>query len=548
MSIALGHGLSYAQNGQVLEGIYRNMYEAQAERARQQQAGYATRVEPVPRATTPYPGQTAPAQTTPSPQPAQTPAAGALSRSSESLPANWFLDTLASIRDNVGRLIPELQRYSVSVPAAREVIGDIYQINADASSLYSRTRNGEPIESIFAAYQQVDVRWRDVSYRLRASGSLDARLASLVSAIDSSFQTIDRRLNLTPPIDRVRLRDLMIVTLTYMDAMFDDIRLSPGAFTQADALIRDGRILRERLRQESYKIDRADYDEVVASYAEFVRQWRTYAARLYALNDAHVNQRLDSIRRQGDEVYASLRIQAATDRRQMQYAGQRLTAALLELQDELVRWGVNRLPSDQVRFVDTVRILVDRSQYLEAELSRGSAIANASSQFAEMDHIWTEGLRSMRAVDARSGLQTSLVKVDVIFAEMRDLLQTGPWQGQSELLSTVASLEAATDDFNNDVQRYKRYLNPVSFRDSLSNVSDELYDISRDLHRTLDERSDMREASRLAQQLVDRWQQLSPMLGELPTRGLSPSRTELLYEDYRLMQPLVAKAASMLLN
>jgi len=341
---------------------------------------------------------------------------------------------------------------------------------------------------------------------------------------------------------------LMIVTLTYMDAMFDDIRLTPGAFSQADELIRDGRILRERLRQESYKIDRADYEEVVASYTGFVQQWRTYAARLYALNDAHVNQRLDSIRRQGDEVYASLRIQAATDRRQMQYAGQRLTAALLALQDELVRWGVNRLPADQARFIDTVRILVDRSQYLEAELSRGSAIATAGSQFSEMDHIWTEGLRSMRAVDARSGLQTWLVKVDVIFTEMRDLLQIGPWQGQSELLGAVASLEAATGDFNTDVQRYKRYLTPVQFRDTLSQVSDDLYELSQDLHRTLDERSDMREASRLAQQLVERWQQLTPMLSELNARGLPASRTDRLYEDFRLMQPLIAQTASMLLH
>lgn len=541
-----------AQNGQVVDNIYRNMFEAQAQRDRQaalqQQSNFGTRVEPVPRIA-PFPGQIiGPAQPTLVPLAAPPAVASTSSRPGEALPANWFLDSIATIRDNVGRLIPELQRYSASVPAARELIGDIYQINADANSLYSRTRSGEPINSIFAAYQQVDVRWRDASYRLRASGSLDARLTSLVNIIDDSFRTTDRRLGITPPIDRVRLRDLMIVTLTYMDAMFDDIGLSPGAYSQADVLIRDGRILRERLRQESYKIDRADYEEVVASYTEFVRLWRNYAARLYALNDGHVNLRLASIGRQGDDVYASLRIPAATDRRQMQFAGQRLTAALLALQDQLVRWGANRLPADQARFADTVRVLMDRSQRLEAELSRGSSVATSASQFTEMDRIWTEGLRSMRAIDERSGLQASLVQVDAIFAEMRDLLQVGPWQGRSQLLSTAAALEAATDDFNNDVQRYKRYLMPVSFRDSLSQVSDDLFDIARDLHRSLDERNDLQEASRLGQQLIERWQQLSPLLNELTQRGLTPSRTEQLLEDYRQMQPLVAQAASMLLN
>jgi hypothetical protein len=540
------------QNGPMLEGMYRTMVQSQAELDRQaairQQSTSANRVEPVP-LSTPFPGQ--PGRTT---QPTLTPpatgtnAASGTLRTGEVLPANWFLDSIATIRDNMHRLIPELQRYSTSVPGAREVINDVYQLDAEADFLYSRTRSGESINSIFASYQQIDVRWRDVSYRLRASGSLDSRLTSIIDAIDESFRTTDRRLGITPPIDRVRLRDLMIVTLTYMDAMFDDIRLSSGAFGQADVLIRDGRILRERLRQESYKIDRADHNEVVTSFTEFVRQWRLYATRLYQLNDAHVNQRLDSIRRQGDEVYASLRIPAASDRGQIQYAGQRLTASLQALQTELVRWGANRLPADQLRFSQTVQLLVDRSQRLESELARGSVTASARTQFTEMDRLWTDGLRSMRAVDPRSGLQMSLVQTDTLFGELRDLLQGGPWQGQTELLSVAASLEAASDDFNNDVQRYKRYLLPTQYRDSLSEISDDLFDTSRDLHRLLDDRGDTREATRLAQRLVERWQQLTPMLSELTQRGLSQSRSDQLIEGYQQMQPLVAQTATMLLN
>jgi hypothetical protein len=540
------------QNGPMLEGMYRTMAQSQAELNRQaairQQATNANRVEPVP-LSTPFPNQAGrTAQPTLTAPAIGTNSVNGTLRTGETLPANWFLDSIATIRDNMHRLIPELQRYSASVPGAREVINDVYQLDAEADFLYSRTRSGESINSIFATYQQIDVRWRDVSYRLRASGSLDPRLTSIIDALDESFKTTDRRLGITPPIDRVRLRDLMIVTLTYMDAMFDDVRLSSGAFGQADVLIRDGRILRERLRQESYKIDRADHNEVVTSFTEFVRQWRIYATRLYQLNDAHVNQRLDSIRRQGDEVYASLRIPAASDRGQNQYAAQRLTASLQALQAELVRWGVNRLPADQLRFSQTVQQLVDRSQRLESELARNAVTTTSRAQFTEMDRLWTDGLRAMRAVDPRSGLQMSLVQTDALFGELRDLLQAGPWQGQSELLSVAASLEAASDDFNNDVQRYKRYLLPVQFRDSLSEVSDGLFDTSRDLHRLLDDRGDAREASRLAQQLVERWQQLTPMLNELPQRGLSQSRADQLFEGYRQMQPLVAQTATMLLN
>lgn len=528
-----------AQSGQTIQGFFRTMAEARAERDRRdsllQGNASGTRVEPVPRINVGL-GQ------------ASNNSGTATLNAGDSQSSTWFLSSLTVFHDDVNRLIPELQRVAKTTPPVRDLIADVYQVGAETDSLYNRTRNGEQLNSVFSAYQQVDVRWRDVSYRLRATGSLDPRVTAIIDSIDESTRAIDQRFGIGPPIDRVRLRDMMIVTLTYMDALFDDIRLAPLAFNQSDVLLRDGRLLRERLRQESYKIDRADYNEVVASFTEFGQLWRAYGARLYQLNDAHVNQRLDSIRRQGDEVYASLRIPAATDRRQVQFASQRLTTALSALQDQLVRWGANRLPADQLRFVETVRALVNRSQQLESELSRGSASSAAVSILTEMDGTWTAGLRSMRAVDPASGLQFSLVQVDALFAEMKDLLQVGNFQREENLLNVVASLETTTDDFNNDVQRYKRYLTPTQFRDSMAEISDDMFDASRDLHRLLDNRGDSREATRLTQQIIERWQQLTPMLNELTQHGLTQSRAEQLFENYRQIQPLLAQAASTLLQ
>jgi len=539
----------FAQNGPAIEGIYRTMVESQSQQARNDafrwQTNPTARVEPVPRAISPAGQVVIPAQ--PSAYAPKAPASVTV-RPNDTSSTSWFQNSLLSVRDNVSRLIPELQRFSASAPSAREVIGDVYRVDAEANSLYNRARTGEPLPSLLPSYQQLDLRWRDVSYRLRLGGSLDPRVSALMDSIDETIRVNDRQLGITPPIDRVRLRDLMIVTLTYMDAMFDDVRLAPNAFGQADTLLRDGRILRERLRQESYKIDRADYNDVIASYTEFVRLWREYAVRLYQLNDAHINQRLDSIRRQGDEVYASLRIPAASDRGQSQSAGRRLTASLLGLQQELNRWGTNRLPADQMRFAETVRLLVDRSQRLEEEIARSGASTTAGAIFTGMDSLWVSGLRSMRAVDPRSGLQLFLVQVDTLFNEVRDLLNAGSWQDQSQLLNAVASLEVATDDFNNDVQRYKRYLNPVAYRDSFSRVSNDLFETSRELHRAVENRTDIGEAKRLTRKIVELWQQLTTMLNEVTQRGLSPGRTESLYEGYRQMQPLVAQNASVLLN
>jgi len=516
------------------------MAESQAQfnqQAAMRAAAGSSRVEPVPRTpTTSAFAPFTPSQTTPQASPTATTAGS----------STWFQSTLVNVRDNAGRLIPELQRSSSAV--ARQVLDNVFQVSAESNAMIIRIQNGEPFASILPSYQALDVRWRDVSFRLRSGGAVDARVAPIVDAIDETFRNTDRQLGITPPIDRVRMRDLMIVTLTFMDAMFDDIRLSPGAFGQADALLRDGRVLRERLRKESYKIDRADYNEVSSSYTDFVLLWRAYSARLYQLNDAHVNQRLESIRRQGDEVYASLRIPAATDRRQLQFAAQRLTASLVSLQQEFARWGANRLPADQQRFADTVNQLVDRSRRLETQVAGGSASSGAVTIFNDMDRFWINGLKSMRAVDPRSGLQQSLVQVDTLFGEVRDLWGAGPSQSQTQLLTLAASLEVTADDFNNDVQRFKRYFTPVTFRESFGAVADDLAASTRELHRVLEDPRDTAGARRLASRIVDNWQRMTPMLGEVTQRGLTPGRAESLFENYRVMHPLVAEAATLLTN
>ncbi len=116
------------------------------------------------------------------------------------------------------------------------------------------------------------------------------------------------------------------------------------------------------------------------------------------------------------------------------------------------------------------------------------------------------------------------------------------------LLDNVVAFEAAADDFNIDVQRYKRLLQPAQYRDALSQNSDELYRLAQVLHDQLQQQRDIGQAKQTAQQLVTVWQQLAVQLNEISQRGLSQARTEALYESYRQMQQQLAPMASSLLQ
>jgi hypothetical protein len=461
--------------------------------------------------------------------------------------ANWFVDSLGQINASLGKLLPEL-RQNTSIPTVREVIGALYQIETDCQTLVARTRRGESYESVAASYQKLDTAWRDVAFRLRSGGEVSPSVSRQVNEIDSTFRKIDRKLGLSPPIDRVRLRDLMIVTLTYMDAMFDDIRLSQGYSAQSEALLVQGRLLRERLRQESYRIDKSEFDDIVATFTEFVRVWRGYAQSLHQLNDPHIHRRLESIRRQGEEVFATLRIPAAPDRDELIYLTQRLPAELNTLADQVSRWGVNRLTQDQFRFVETCKALSERARRLATEVGRGGVTPTAQSMFAEMDSTWNGGLRLMASVDPQSGLQASMARVHTVFAALRDLLGTGSWRSKTELLSLVASIETSAETFNIDIQRFKRLMDPPAFRDAIGKASDDFYESTRQLHRQVSEGVDDRTVAVTSQLMVDRWNGLTRLVNELPGRGLATARAELIFTNYRELQPLVTQATSLLLQ
>lgn len=465
--------------------------------------------------------------------------------SASAQPANWFVDSLTEVTSGLAVLLPELQRAGPR-SASWEVIPNLRQVEADTATLIARTRRGESYESVAAAYQNLDLRWRDASYRLRASGQLPSTAGVHVGRIDGVFRKIDRRLGLQPPIDRVRLRDLMIVTLTYMDAMFDDIRLSQGFSQQSEEWLVNGRVLRERLRQESYRIDGSEFDDIVASFTEFVVAWRAYAMGLHRLNDPHILRRLESIRRQGEEVFATLRIPAAMDQAELVVASRRLPTDLNQLADRVGAWGAERLTADQFRFRETCRSLAKQGEDLSAEISRSGVSSVAQSQFSQMDQTWRDGLRLMASVDPRSGVQPLLAQVNTSFRQIRDLLGGNSWRSQTELLALVASLDAHSEQFNSNLQRFQRLLEPAAYRDRLGVAAQNFQQTAKTLHRQVGETGDPQQASETTRLLVRQWNELTPLVNELSSRGLPATRTEWLLTPYRDLYPLVTQASTLL--
>ncbi len=151
---------AFAQTQQ-LDSLYRSMAESQAEFNRQamlRQQQTSARVEPVPRSPLTINAST---NNAPAINSVQTPSTSP-SLATSNVQSNWFQTELANIATSVRQLLPELQRASVSFPVIRELLSDVYQLDAEATSLLTRLQSSERWETLYASYQAMDLRWRGV--------------------------------------------------------------------------------------------------------------------------------------------------------------------------------------------------------------------------------------------------------------------------------------------------------------------------------------------------------------------------------------------------
>ncbi len=152
----------------------------------------------------------------------------------------------------------------------------------------------------------------------------------------------------------------------------------------------------------------------------------------------------------------------------------------------------------------------------------------------------------MSSVDPRSGLQASLARVNASFPIIRDLLGTGSSRNQAEALALAAALEASSGNFSLSLSRYQQLLQPAAYRDRIGTATNNFHDATKALHRRVGQVADSRFASESAKLLVQRWNDLTPLVNELSRYGLTASQTESILAPYRELYPLVTQASILL--
>jgi hypothetical protein len=556
---------AYAQRGQLIEDLFRTIAEAQLEREKLKRAEAAAQanapvppdnLQPVPVPGSIFPtnpgGQVAPVnpdRSRPHGSVLGDPRGGAINvRSRE---AAEFANNLVTFSEAIDPLVRDMRGAAAQNAGIRELMPEAFQVATDARALLQRCDGLSTFEPIMAPYADLDSRWRTLSFRLRSLGGLSSQCTDSVRACDKLVSMMARQLNMQPQFDRHELHDLMIVAATHMVSLLDDLEMAQLNPNELNRFTHDCRLLRQRLLQEADRVEETSYEEVVTRFTDFANRWGAFSQAVYALQDPYLQRRLDRIRECGDQTYALLWMPPPYNATSLTASANRLQQATAELLDQMtIRAMVALSPQEQVQVLEASRRMYRQCEELSKATAQNAPRAALVGLFGQIDKDW-QFLRSacyrMPAIK-----QGTLVAIDHECDRIRGALGVAPGQGQSiryeELIQLAASLEGSAEYFDADIQRYRNYLQPNAYRESIVSASAEFLLHARQLHAKLSARADLPALQVEAEHMLDGWEQLSRDLSDVERHGLSTNRARSLQQARTDLVPVVAQVAAALVN
>ncbi|MGB7345758.1 MAG: hypothetical protein WBD20_16195 [Pirellulaceae bacterium] len=563
-----------AQNGRLIEGLFRTLAEQQLEKEKQKRDELQRRppeLQPPGRSTfqpskDPYqvklpsgfgsrPTETRTPKPTLKPLPGTTaPPLGSISvRSKE---AAEYAQRLVAFNRNMDPLIDQLRRAAPKHPGIRTLLPQTYQIAADSRALLQRCDGQSSLTTIVQPYAELDARWRQISFALRSVDGLDAGIINSIQQCDETCAAMCKQLHIQPQFDRHALHDQMIVAATYMQSIIDDLEIASMDANNSRRLAHDCRLLRQRILNAADHVEEASYEEMAGSFTDFVQKWGAFSQSVYALHNPHLDRRLARISECGDQTYAILWMSPPAAFHDIAEIAHRIDTSVEQLSSQITLLSIAALPvGDQARVLNATRDLYKQAVDLEKAADAKADGAQLQQIFAALDSNW----QSVQADFARipSVNRGLLSEIERSCGELRQALGVAGSVrspvSASQLIQACAALEGTAEFIEEELKRHSRELTPSSFRNSVTSAAREFYSHSRELHEEISKPgrlADPRYLSRLqreAENMLKGWDQLSRDLDHIEEHGLPRGAALQLRRAQRDITPFVAQVAASLL-
>lgn len=549
-----------AQDGQLIEGLFRTWAATQAEKERRKAAEAearlqeARRVEQAARPAgnalpNPYevrlpsgfrtakPGNSITGPATPRP--------GGRQINVRSQAAADYASQLIQFDSDYDRLLRELRQASAGSTAIRSVLPAAYEVSASSDQILGRLNGLSDLSVIESAHRRMESRYRDVSYRVGAIDGLSRSCRDLIERCDRTCSAMRGPWGQRVAFDRAGVAELLITAATYMQALSDDLELMTMDRSRCRSMQHQCRLLRQRLLSAQREIPTMSYDSCVSRFSDFIQSWEQFSSQVYAIGDPYLSRRLDRIGQCKDQTYELLRIPPPTSGVGIADIARRLNDDMEQISKSLTFFALAQLPREQqTQVVNTMNEISRLASQLERLAADQSSRRGMTSTFLMLDQAWC-GIRPILS-EVRSLRPGLIAETERGCQRLRQIFGVGADGAAdvhfSQLVSVAAAMEGTSEELRRTLNGYQRYLNPSSYRRSVIDSMNGFHRHSRDVHELLSrterlgDRGHLSKLAEEAEALLSDWNSLSAKLNELESRGLTGSRA---VKVRRLQQELV---------
>jgi len=418
------------------------------------------------------------------------------------------VDVLNGYREEAERLSLTAQQNVNSSPGLRPLIGDVLTFHAATDSVFHRARHMSHPSQIRDSVAQLDSNWRVLSWRLKQTRGVSQQCRSSVENLDQLSAKLCELYQLQPQVDLRSLQRQADSLTFYTRALVDDLELelrrSPRRNEIVHAASRAQQVAGAFAEQVAQQ---APYQNLVASYQNFVSLWGPLARTVCGIQSRFVERNVLSIQEVDQNIHELLWLPRGIDR---QLLGQLTNGILAEVDRIYAAVNLNvliQLPKAQ-DVPSAASDFYGCCQHFADCVRRDESEDELVDAYGYLPDAWVSFSRLFRTLD-HPPIQQSISEIEQRLIALREPLRIPGGFDRNALRDRAATLEHDAEHLTEDLDRWLRGDRRFDKdRQEIVELGRQVQSDARNLHvATLQNASDA-DLQRLAESVVARWETL----------------------------------------
>lgn len=432
------------------------------------------------------------------------------STSAAALPSNVDIGALRRGLDAAARdandLYTSLDGQARYVPAVRQYLAGLIQLQSTASRLSARIRTVDDVQRFLPDLRTLDSDWDNLSYNLKRLRGLDSTATVLIARIDQTGDTLGKLLQMGPGVDYREIVLKANALVTAMDRLVSDIDYQVGRTPQARQLIYQGQQVEQQARHLSDSaFQQTSYDGLVQDFRLFQQLWTPFAGQLRQFNDKYLDRDAQQVAQAERDVSTLLRMEQTLDRQQLLYMADQLTRDVDDFFSRAPLKILIKLPQANRALATADEFYGNFENFVDC-VNRGENQNDLQDAFGYIDGAWRNFATVYRPLNS-SDAQTVLNAIEKDVNVLRDALLIQGGFDRAKAADLAALIENLSGYLERDTRSWLRKAQPPYAAEAQRDVAS-YRQHAQELHEALVSNANLREVQQMSDALFDNWRRV----------------------------------------